>query len=176
MIAALSLIITIFAGAAAAILVYFLSLLVRRQAVFVPLPQATIEAMLKMADVRPDDLLFDLGCGDGRIVIAAAEEYGIRAIGIEKSRLLAWLALRKVRKRKLEDKAKIVNADFFSQDLSSATIVTVYLSQRLNNQLGPKLRRELREGARIVSADHTFNFVEKSKTRTGHFWTRLYVR
>lgn len=74
------------------------------------------------------------------------------------------------------DKVQIVNADFFRQDLSEATVVTVYLSQKINNRLEPKLRRGLREGTRILSADHTFNFPEKAKHKTGHFWTRLYIR
>ncbi len=81
--------------------------------------------MLKMADIRPDDVLFDLGSRDGRIVIAAARKYGIRTVGIEKSKVLAWLSKRAIRKNRLEDKVRIVNADFFGQDLSEATVVTV---------------------------------------------------
>ena len=172
----LPLTLTVVAGLAAAVLIYFLFLLARNEAVFIPLPQETIEAMLKMADVKNDDVLYDLGSGDGRILITAAREYGIRAIGIEKNRVLAWLSKRAIRKNRLEDKIQVVNSDFFKQDLSEATIVTVYLSQKMNDRLEPKLRRELKEGARILSADHTFNFLEKEKDKTGHFSTRLYVR
>ncbi len=173
---ALPISLTVVAGLAAAVLIYFLILLARNEAVFIPLPQETIDNMLKMADIRPEDVLFDLGSGDGRIVIAAAAKYGIRAVGIEKSKVLAWLSKRAVRKNRLEDKVHIVNADFFGQDLSEATIVAVYLSQKINDRLEPKLRRELREGTRILSADHPFSFPEKARFKTGHFWTRLYVR
>ncbi len=173
---ALPITLTILAGLAAAILVYFFVLLARNEAVFIPLPHQTIDNMLKMADIRSDDVLFDLGSGDGRIVIAAARTYGIRAVGIEKSKILAWLSKRAIRKNRLEDKVQIVNADFFGQDLSEATVVTVYLSRKRNAMLEPKLRKELKEGTRILSADHTFNFPEKAKNKTGHFWTRLYIR
>jgi len=167
---------TLATGLAFIVLAYFFTLLVRNQAVFVPLPHETIDRMLRMAQVGPDDLLFDLGSGDGRVVIAAAKEYGSRAIGIEKSKILTWLSERAVRKNGVESRVRIVNADFFAQDLSEATIVTTYLSRKTNLRLEPKLRRELREGTRIVSADHIFKFPEKAKTKTGHFWTHLYIK
>jgi precorrin-6B methylase 2 len=166
---------TVVAGLAAAVLIYFLVLLARNEAVYVPLPQETIDSMLKMAQIRPDDVLFDLGSGDGRVVITAAKRYGIRAVGIEKSRMLAWLSKRAVRKNRLEDRVHIVKGDFFTQALSGATVVTVYLSKKMNERLEPKLRRELKQGTKIVSADHTFSFEERAKVRTGHFWTHLYV-
>jgi predicted RNA methylase len=166
---------TFLAGVAAAILIYFLVLLVRNEAVFIPLPQETIDRMLAMAEIRLDDVLFDLGSGDGRVVITAAKKYGIRAIGIEKSKTLAWLSRRAIRKNRLEDKAQIVNADFFRRDLSEATIITAYLSQKINDKLESKLRKELNTGTRILSADHTFDFPEKVKHKTGHFWAHLYI-
>ncbi len=110
------------------------------------------------------------------MVIFAARKYGISAVGIEKSKILAWLSKRAVRKNRLQDNVRIVNADFFRQDLSVATVVMVYLSQKLNDRLEPKLRRELKQGTRILSADHTFNFQEKEKHKTGHFWSHLYIR
>ena len=166
---------TVVAGLAAAVLIYFLVLLARNEAVYIPLPQETIDSMLKMAEIGPDDVLFDLGSGDGRVVIAAAKKYGIRAVGIEKSRMLAWLSKRAVRKNMLEDRVYIVNGDFFKQDLSDATVVTAYLSQKINDRLEQKLRKELKQGTRILSADHTFNFEERAKAKTGHFWTHLYM-
>lgn len=166
---------TVVAGLATAVLIYFLVLLVRNEAVYVPLPQETIDSMLKMAEIGPDDVLFDLGSGDGRVVIAAARRYGIRAVGIEKNGMLAWLSKRAVRKNRLEDRVHIVNGDFFEQDLSEATVVIVYLSQKTNDRLEPKLRKELKQGTRILSADHTFNFEERTKVKTGHFWTHLYM-
>lgn len=116
------------------------------------------------------------GAGDGRVVIAAAGRYGVRAVGIERNRILAWFSRWAVKRSKLEDKVRILTADFLEQDLSEATVITAYLSQKANDRLEPKLRRELREGTKIVSADHTFNFPEKAKDKTGHFWTRLYIR
>ncbi len=166
---------TVVAGLGAAILIYFLVLLARNEAVYIPLPQETIDSMLKMAKIGPDDVLFDLGSGDGRVTITAAKRYGIKAVGLEKSNLLAWLSKRAVKKNRLEDKVHIVRGDFFKQDLSEATVVTVYLSRKINAKLEPKLRKELKQGTRILSADHTFNFEERTKVKTGHFWTHLYV-
>ena len=171
----LPLALTVAAGLAAAALIYFLILLARNEAVFIPLHQETINTMLKMAEIEPDDILYDLGSGDGRVVIAAARNYRIRAVGIEKNRLLAWRSKRAITRNGFEDKIRVVKADFFEQDLSEATLVTVYLSQKINDRLEPKLRREFRKGTRILSADHTFTFEEKAKNKTGHFWTRLYV-
>jgi ubiquinone/menaquinone biosynthesis C-methylase UbiE len=168
--------VTIATGITLAVCAYFLALLVRDQAVFIPLSNKTIDEMLKMADARPDDVLFDLGSGDGRVVIAAAKKYGTKAVGIEKSKILAWLSRRVIRKNGVQDRVRIVNADFFGQDLSQATIVTAYLSRRINCKLESKLRDELKEGTRILSADHTFNFPERAKVKTGHFWTHLYVK
>ena len=166
--------VTAVAGLAAAVLIYFFFLLAKNEAVYVPLPQETIDRMLKMAEIRSDDVLYDLGCGDGRILIAAATTYGIRAVGIERNRILCWLSRRAVARIELEGKIRVVNGDFFQHDLSEATVVTVYLSQKINDRLEPKLRRELKKGARIVSADHTFTFPEKDRRKTGHFWTHLY--
>ena len=166
--------VTFVAGLAAAVLIYFLFLLARNEAVFVPLPQETIDNMLRMAEIRSGDVLYDLGSGDGRVLITAARDYGIRAVGIEKNKILCWLSRRAIVRNKLKDKIRVVNADFFQCDLSEATVVTVYLSQKINDKLESKLREELKEGTRILSADHTFNFPEKDRHKTGHFWTHLY--
>jgi len=166
---------TALAGLGAAVLLYFLYGLARNEAVFIPLPQQTIDEMLRMVEISKDDVLYDLGSGDGRVLIAAAEHYAVRAVGIEKNKLLSWLSKRKIARSGLKDKAHVVNADFFKQDLSEATVVVAYLSQKINNRLEAKLRKELKEGTRILSADHTFNFKETTKTKTGHFWTHLYI-
>jgi 16S rRNA A1518/A1519 N6-dimethyltransferase RsmA/KsgA/DIM1 with predicted DNA glycosylase/AP lyase activity len=163
------------AGLGAAVLLYFLYRLARNEAIFIPLPQKTIDEMLRMAEISKDDVLYDLGSGDGRVLVSAAKQYAVTAVGIEKSKVLAWLSKRKIARNCLEDKVQVVNADFFGQDLSEATIVIAYLSQKINNKLEAKLRKELKEGTRILSADHTFNFREKAKTKTGHFWTHLYI-
>ena len=166
---------TAIAGLGAAVLLYFLYRLARKEAVFVPLPQRTIDEMLRMAEISKDDVLYDLGSGDGRVLVAAARQYAVRAVGIEKSWVLVWLSKRRIARNGLKDKVQVVNADFFNQDLSEATVVTAYLSQKINNRLEAKLRKELKEGTRILSADHTFNFTEKAKMKTGHFWTHLYI-
>ena len=166
--------VTVVAGLAAAVLIYFLFLLARNEAVFIPLPKETIDNMLMMAEIRNDDVLYDLGSGDGRILIAAARDYGIRAVGIEKNKILCLLSRIAIARKGLQDKIQVVNADFFDHDLSEATVVTVYLSQKINDRLEPKLRKELKKRSRILSADHTFSFQEKDKRKTGHFWTRLY--
>lgn len=171
----LTLTLTAIAGLGAAVLLYFLYKLARNEAVFIPLPQKTIDEMLRMAEIRKGDVLYDLGSGDGRVLVAAAKKYAVTAVGIEKSRILAGLSKRKIARNGLEDKIRVVNADFFKQDLSEATVVIAYLSQKINDRLEAKLRKELKEGTRILSADHTFNFTEKAKTKTGHFWTHLYV-
>ena len=173
---AVPLALTILTGLTLAILAYFFTLLARNQAVFVPLSRKTINEMLRMADPGPGDWLFDLGSGDGRVVIAAAKNYGTQAVGIEKSRLLAWLSKRAIKRNGVQDKVRIVNADFFAEDLSEASVVTAYLSRKTNRRLEPKLRRELKEGTRILSTDHTFKLPEIAKAKTGHFWTHLYVK
>lgn len=166
---------TAIAGLGAAVLLYFLYGLARKEAVFVPLPQRTIDEMLGMAEISRDDVLYDLGSGDGRVLVAAAKQYAVRAVGIEKSWFLVWLSKRRIARNGLKDKVQVVNADFFNHDLSEATVVTAYLSQKINNRLEAKLRMELKAGTRILSADHTFNFTEKAKMKTGHFWTHLYI-
>ena len=168
--------VTILTGLALAVLAYFFTLLVRNQAVFIPLPYEVIDHMLSMANVGPDDVLFDLGSGDGRVVIEAARKYGSSAVGIEKSKILAWLSIRAVRKKGVQDRVRIVNGDFFVEDLSRATVITAYLSRKINRRLEPKLCEELKDGTRILSADHTFNFQEIAKAKTGHFWTHLYIK
>ena len=166
---------TAIAGLGAAVLLYFLYRLARNEAIFIPLPQKTIDEMLRMAEIKRNDVLYDLGSGDGRVLVAAAKQYAATAVGIEKSWILVWLSKRRIARNGLKDKVQVVNADFFNQDLSEATVVTAYLSQEINKRLEEKLRRELKEGTRILSADHTFNFTEKAKMKTGHFWTHLYI-
>jgi SAM-dependent methyltransferase len=115
-----------------------------------------VRKMLTLAQVGPGDLVYDLGCGDGRMVATAARRYGARAVGIEIDPLrYAWCqALITV--MGLRDRVRIVYGDFFNQDLSDADVVTCYLLQDTNNKLAGKLRQELRPGARVVSNAFTF--------------------
>jgi len=157
-----------------AILLWLLYKLARTEAIFIPLPQKTIDKMLKLGRIRKKDVLYDLGCGDGRIMVTAAKKYGINAVGVEKNKILYWICKWRIRKENLEGKVKVVNGDFFKQNISHASIVTVYLSQKINNKLLPKLERELKKGTRIISANHEFGLREVRKIRTGHFYTHLY--
>lgn len=157
------------------ICVWLLYKLIRQEAIFVFLPMGTVREILKLANIRKNDVLYDLGCGDGRIVISAAKEYGIKAVGIEKNDFLVWICKRKVKKNNLEDKVKIIKDDIFNQNLSNATIVVMYLTQKLNDKLKPKLEKELKKGTRVISASHIFKgWKEIKKIKTGHFYTYLY--
>ncbi len=143
--------------------------------VFVPLPMGTVRKMLKLAKIRKSDVLYDLGCGDGRIIVTAAREYGINAVGIENNWLLTWLCNNGINRNKVSDKIKLINGNLFKQDLSNASIVTVYLTQKLNDKLKSKLERELKKGTRVISASHVFKgWREIKRIKTGHFYTYLY--
>jgi cyclopropane fatty-acyl-phospholipid synthase-like methyltransferase len=118
---------------------------------YVPTPDAVVIAMLDAAGVTPADVVYDLGSGDGRIVIEAAKKYGARAVGIELDPDLNKKATKSAEKAGVIDKVSFVRADFFKVDLSEASVVTLFLSPNINARLQPKLRRELKPGARIVS-------------------------
>ena len=118
---------------------------------FSPTPPAVADAMLKLAGVRPDDVVYDLGSGDGRIVILAAQKYGARAVGVEMDPPLVQNSREAARERQVADRVTFIEGDLFTTDISEATVVTLYLSPSINRMLEPKLRRELRPGTRIVS-------------------------
>ena len=118
---------------------------------YVPTPDAVVSAMLDLAGVTAADVVYDLGSGDGRIVIEAARKYGARAVGIELDPELNKRAARNAQKAGVAGKVTFVRADLFKTDLSEASVVTLFLSPNINARLQPKLRRELKAGARIVS-------------------------
>jgi cyclopropane fatty-acyl-phospholipid synthase-like methyltransferase len=126
---------------------------------YVPTPQSAVEAMLELARVTANDVVYDLGCGDGRIPITAAKKYGARGVGIEIDAYYLRWAFDNVAKAGVADRVVLLNQDLFESDISPATVVTLFLLPRLNQQLIPKLRRELRPGARVVS--HQFNMGEE---------------
>jgi len=123
--------------------------------IFVPTPQEVVDAMLKLAGVKAGDVVYDLGCGDGRIVITAAQKYGARGIGIDIDPQRIKEATANAQKAGVSDRVKFMNADLFETNLSEANIVTLYLLPSLNLKLQPKLMRELRAGSRVVS--HSFD-------------------
>jgi ribosomal protein L11 methylase PrmA len=114
--------------------------------------------LLKLANVSADDVVYDLGSGDGRIVIAAAKEFGARGVGIEIDSQLVQKARAKARQAGVADRVEFRQGDLFDTDLSEATIVTLYLWPDMNNRLRPKLQRELDPGDRVVS--HSFDIDE----------------
>jgi len=108
--------------------------------------------MLKLANAGPDDVVYDLGCGDGRILIVAVKEFNVKkAVGVEKDQQLYKLASTRMIDEGIANRASVVYGDFFEVDISEATIVTLFLLTSVNEMLKPKLERELRDGARIVS-------------------------
>jgi predicted RNA methylase len=118
---------------------------------FVPTPGSVVDEMLQLAGVGADDVVYDLGSGDGRIVILAAQKYGARGVGVEIDPRLVEMSLQIAREGEVADKVSFLEDDLFTADVSRATIVTLYLSPGVNAKLEPKLLRELRPGTRIVS-------------------------
>jgi ribosomal protein L11 methylase PrmA len=130
---------------------------------FVTTPQDVVKAMLDLGEVTAADTVYDLGAGDGRIVIAAARDRGAKAVGIEIDPELVEGAQAAIRAAGLADRATVRRGDLFKQDLSPATVVTLYLKPQINAQLRPQLER-LRPGTRIVS--HMFSMSGAKPTRT----------
>jgi SAM-dependent methyltransferase len=118
---------------------------------FVPTRQSLADAMLQLARVNANDVVYDLGSGDGRILITAAQKYGARGVGIELEPRLIRIARETAREGAVEHKVAFIEGDLFTADISPATVVTLYLSNTVNMRLEPKLKRELRPGTRIVS-------------------------
>lgn len=146
--------------------------------IYVPTPPAVVDAMLKLAKVGKNDVVYDLGCGDGRIVIAAAKQYGARGVGIDIDPARIKESNANAVAEGVTDRVKFMQADLFADttNLSEATVVTLYLLPSLNAKLLPKLRRELKPGTRIVSHSFPMGDWEPQQTlevdmRTVYFWT-----
>ena len=152
----------------------------RPDVIFVPTPPETVDEMLRQANLKKGDVLYDLGSGDGRIPLAAAKQYGVRAVGIDIDPKLVSEANESARREGLEGLVSFRHEDMFAADISEATVVTLYLSNTLNVMLRPKLLRELRPGSRIVSHDFRMGDWPPEKTvrvpwknlyRTVYVWT-----
>ena len=117
---------------------------------FVPTPAAAVKRMVEMADLRPGDVVYDLGCGDGRIVVAAAKRQKIKAVGVDIDPQRVAESRENVRAAGLDASVEIRQADVFDLDLRDADVVFLYLTPRLNERLMPQLRK-LKRGARIIS-------------------------
>ncbi len=118
---------------------------------YVSTPEEVVVEMLKMAGVTPEDIVYDLGCGDGRIVITAAKVFGARGVGVDIDPSLIRRSNENARKAGVTDRVKFIEQDLFETDIREATVVALYLLPELNLQLRPKLLRDLRPGSRIVA-------------------------
>ncbi len=144
--------------------------------IFVPTPQEVVEDMLRLADVKKGDVLYDLGSGDGRIPVTAAKKYGVRAVGIDIDPDRIAEARDNARKAGVSQQVEFRLGDIFTMDFREATVVTLYLLPELNVKLRPRLWAELKPGTRIVS--HQFDMDDwrpdkklESNGRTVYFWT-----
>ena len=147
---------------------------------FVPTPLPVVERMLELAKVTPGDVVYDLGSGDGRVVITAAQRYGARGVGIELNPVWVRDARRFAEALGVTDKVTFRIEDLFTTDLREATVVTLYLYPAMNRKLAPRLLAELSPGARIVSheygigdwpPDRTEEMVVNGERHVIHFWT-----
>lgn len=125
---------------------------VKKLAPYVNSPQRAVDRMLEMAGLKSGETLYDLGAGDGRIVIAAVQRFaGVKAVGIELSEKLVQTANERIAKLGLQDRAKIVQGDLLQANLGSADVVVMYLQTNSNEEIRPRLEKSLKPGARVVS-------------------------
>jgi SAM-dependent methyltransferase len=144
---------------------------------FVPTPQSVVDRMLSLAEVKKSDVVYDLGSGDGRIVITAAKRYGARGIGIDLDPARIAEARENARKAGVDKQVQFIAGDLFKTDLSNATVVTLYLLDSVNRELRPQLWKQLKVGTRVVS--HAFDMgkewppekTENVDGRTIYMWT-----
>jgi predicted RNA methylase len=121
---------------------------------YVPSPPQVIRQMLILSELKPREVFFDLGAGDGRTVVMAAKDFGARAVGVELREDLVKKALSTVYENGLQDRVTIVNGDMFNVDLTSADVIFLYLTTSANEKVKPKLESELKHGVRVVSHDY----------------------
>jgi cyclopropane fatty-acyl-phospholipid synthase-like methyltransferase len=124
--------------------------------------------MLEMAEIKPGDLVYDLGCGDGRILIAAAKKYGVKGVGIEIDPKVVQLARENIKNNMVENLVTVKEGDIFESDFSDATVVALYLLPELNEKLMPKLK-QLKPGSRIVSHSFKMKGAKPEKEDTARY-------
>jgi SAM-dependent methyltransferase len=146
-----------------------------RDVPFIPTPEPVVDKMLELARLGPQDVVYDLGSGDGRIVITAAKRYGVRGVGIDIDPDRILEARQNARNAGVADRVEFRQGDLFKADIRDATVVTLYLLTSVNRQLRPKLLAELRPGTRIVS--HAFDMGDWKPATTAyvgastvHYW------
>ena len=147
---------------------------------FVPTNQATVDAMLRIANVNASDYVVDLGSGDGRILITAARRYGAHGLGVDLDPDLVKESLRNARMAGVADRVRFEQRDLFDTDVSKASVVTLYLLPSVNDRLQPILKKGLKKGARVVSHDFSMSGWEEDKkeevegstrSHTVYLWT-----
>jgi protein-L-isoaspartate O-methyltransferase len=131
---------------------------------FVATPLPVVRHMLTLVDLKPGETFYDLGAGDGRTVVMAAQEFGARAVGIELREDLAKKALATIHELGIQDRVTIVQDDMFNIRLSPANVIFLYLTTSANDKVKPKLEKELNQGARIVSHDYEILGLKQLKT------------
>lgn len=131
---------------------------------YVPSPQVVVERMLEAADLKPGETVYDLGCGDGRILFTAAGKFKAKAVGVEISPALVKQAGERAKSLGLQNRVRIIHGDLLRTDLSAADVVTLYLLTSSNEQLRPALEKQLRPGARVVSHDFEVRGWKPSRT------------
>ncbi|HEY0897082.1 MAG TPA: class I SAM-dependent methyltransferase [Sphingobacteriaceae bacterium] len=149
---------------------------VKRDVPYVPTSEEVVQAMLNLARVSKNDMVYDLGCGDGRIVVTAAKKFGARGVGIDIDPQRIKEANENARKSGVSDQVRFIQNDLFKSDFSDATVVTLYLLPAVNLKLRPQLMKQLKPGTRIVS--HAFDMGDWKPEKTVevdgttiYFWT-----
>lgn len=138
---------------------------------YVPTPIRVVRTMLKLAQVGPEDIVYDLGCGDGRILFTAVEEFKARrAVGYDINPSMCKPVSAMVEKKRLSGRIQVYNENFFLADLSPASVVTLYLTTSGNSKLRPKLEEELRGGVRVVSHDFPIHEWTTSKAEAPEYY------
>ncbi len=139
---------------------------VEKLAPYYPTPLSIVNRMLELGHLRPDEKMYDLGSGDGRIVIVAAQRFKAEAVGVEYDADLCRSSEEAIKKLKLQDSAHIICGDIFAQDYTTADLVTVYLLPSSNDKVRPMLEKQLKKGARVVAHDFEFSGWTPVKTET----------
>jgi len=139
---------------------------VEKLAPYYPTPETIVDKMLELGGLRAGEKMYDLGSGDGRIVILAARKYHADAVGVEYDSDLVKQSDAKIRSLKLQGSAKIIHGDIFAQNYASADLITVYLLPSSNDKVQPMLERQLKKGARVVAHDFEFRGWTATKTET----------
>jgi len=144
---------------------------------YVASPARVVDRMLELANIKPGETVYDLGCGDGRVLIAAVEKYQAKAIGVEIDPKIAAKAQTAIKKEGIDTQARVIKGDLLKVDLTGADVVVIYLERELNQQLRPRLEKYLKPGARVVSHDYPVPGWKASKVDSvnGSFNHLIYV-